>query len=94
MGLTLKVNFCSHLKHGKIRRSFYQTALTKKKSENEQALEKHIEEDEKVSKELNEKKLNRKVLAQKNTGLKEVAKNVVSLNQRPVKKNCGNDSMH
>ena len=46
----------------------------KKKSENDEALEKNIEEDEKVIKELKEKKLKRKVLEEKNTALKEAFK--------------------
>ena len=46
----------------------------KKKSESDEALEKNIEEGEKVIIELKEKKLKRKVLAEKNTALKEAVK--------------------
>ena len=75
-------------------KKFLTISTNEKKSENEQALEKNIEEDEKVIKELKEKKLKRKVLAEKNTTQKRQLKNVVSLNQWSVKRSCGNVSTH
>ena len=57
----------------RLKKKFSQTVSDRKLAENEQNLEKKLE-DGKVSRELNEKKLKRKVLAEKNTGLKEAAK--------------------
>ena len=88
-GIDLKNEFLLTLKLWKDKKKLLPFSTNEKKSENEQALEKNIEEDGKVSKELKEKKLKRKALAEKNTALKEAAKNVVSLNQRLVKRNCG-----
>ena len=90
-GIDLKSEFMLTFKLWKDKKTF---STNEKKSENEQALEKNIEEDEKVSKELKEKKLKRKALAEKDTALKEAAKNVVSLSQSLLKKSCGNDLAH
>ena len=92
-GIDLKNEFLLTLKLRKDKKKLLPFSTNEKKSENEQALEKNIEEDGKVSKELKEKKLKRKALAEKNTALKEAGKNVVSLNQRLVKRNC-DKSMH
>ena len=73
-GIDLESEFLLMFKLWKDKKKFLPFSTNEKKSENKQALEKSIEEDEKVSKELKEKKLKRKALAEKNTALKEAAK--------------------
>ena len=73
-GINLKSEFLLAFKLWKDKKKFLPISTNEKKSENEQALEKNIEEDEKVSKELKVKKLKRRALAEKNTALKEAAK--------------------
>ena len=58
----------------KDKKKFLTISTNKNKSGNEQPLEKEIEEDEKLIKQLQGKKLKRKALAEKNTVLKEVSK--------------------
>ena len=69
-GINLKSEFLITFKLWKDKKKF-STIIT---NENEQPLEKKIEENEKIIKELQEKKLKRKVLAEKNTALKEAVK--------------------
>ena len=83
-GINLKSEFLLTFKAWKDKKKFLPNSTNEKKSENEQALVKNIEEDEKVSKQLQEKKLKRKALR----------KSVESHSQRLLKRNYGSDSTH
>ena len=72
--IDLKSQFLLTFKLWKDKKKFLPNSIKEKKSENEPALGKNIEEDEKLSKELKEKKSKRKALAERNTALKEAAK--------------------
>ena len=72
--INLKSEFLLTFKLRKDKKKFLPISTNERKSENEEAFEKNIEEDEKVSKKLKEKELKRKALVEKNTALKETAK--------------------
>ena len=76
-GINLESEFLLTLKAWKDTKKFLPNSINEKKSENEPALVKNIEEDEKVSKQLQEKQLKRKARAEKNTALKEASKAAV-----------------
>ena len=93
--INLKGEFLLTFKLWKDRKKFSTISTNEKKSENEQPLEKEIEEDEKLIEQLQEKKKRKKKSLLKKIQLsKRHQKNVVSLGQRLLKRNCGNDLTH
>ena len=71
--INLKTEFLVTSKLWKDKKKFSTISTNEKRSDDQQPLEKKIE-DEKLIKQLQEKKLKRKALAEKNTALKEASK--------------------